>query len=130
MVCFYGIRTIVGYIIPNPSLYLLTVIFQTIQFSISSVLMPNSFIWFINMTLMAMKGYFAFSNITGASPSDYLVSYLGLSSGVLPLCRDEVGVFCSLSRPGQSNSAHSLVESYPLPRCIWCILQPQQTGPP
>ena len=34
------------------------------------------------------------SSITGASPSDCLVSYPGHSLGrVLPQCRDEVGVF-------------------------------------
>ena len=34
---FYGISTIVGYLMPNPFLYLLAVPFQTVQFSISIV---------------------------------------------------------------------------------------------
>ena len=37
LVYFYGISTIVGYLMPNPFLYILTVLFQTIQFSISTV---------------------------------------------------------------------------------------------
>ena len=38
-------------------------------------------------------------SITGVSPSDCLMSYPGHSlDGVLPFCRDAVGVFCSLSR--------------------------------
>ena len=42
------------------------------------------------------------SAITGTSVSDYLVSYPGHSLvGVLPLCRDAVGVFCSPSRLGK-----------------------------
>ena len=39
------------------------------------------------------------SCITGASPSDCLVSYPGRSFGWgLPLCRDAVGVFCIPSK--------------------------------
>ena len=33
---FYGISTIVGYLMPNPFLYKLRVLFQTIQFRIST----------------------------------------------------------------------------------------------
>ena len=33
---FYGISTFVGYLMPNPFLYKLSVPFQTIQFSIST----------------------------------------------------------------------------------------------
>ena len=41
------------------------------------------------------------SSIAGTSPSDCLVSYLGHSlGGVLPLCREAVGVFYSPSRLG------------------------------
>ena len=35
-VWFYGKSTFVGYLMPNPFLYILTVLFQTIQFSMSS----------------------------------------------------------------------------------------------
>ena len=34
---FYGISNIVDYLMPNPFLYIETVLFQTIQFSITSV---------------------------------------------------------------------------------------------
>ena len=45
------------------------------------------------------------SSITGTSPLDCLVSYLGHSLGkVLPLCRDAVGVFYSPSRLGKENA--------------------------
>ena len=47
------------------------------------------------------------SIITGASPSDCLVSYPGYSLGVgvvLPLCRDAVDVFCSLSQLGHQDT--------------------------
>ena len=37
VVWFYGISTIVGYLMPNPFLYIYTIIFQTIQFIISIV---------------------------------------------------------------------------------------------
>ena len=36
LVWFCGISTIVGYLMPNPLLYIKTVLFQTIQFSIST----------------------------------------------------------------------------------------------
>ena len=43
------------------------------------------------------------SSIAGTSPSDCLVSYPGhsLRGGVLPLCREAVGVFYSPSRLGK-----------------------------
>ena len=45
------------------------------------------------------------SSITGTSPSDCLVSYLGHSLGAgLPLCRDAVCVFYSPSRLGKEYS--------------------------
>ena len=37
MVWFYGMSTIVGYLMPNPFLYIWTVLFQIIQFSISTL---------------------------------------------------------------------------------------------
>ena len=36
LVCFHGISTIVGYLMSNPFSYIYTVLFQTIQFSIST----------------------------------------------------------------------------------------------
>ena len=51
----------------------------------------------VNLGGMVMK--LQSSNITGASPSDYLVSYARHSlGGVLPNCRDAVGEFYSPSR--------------------------------
>ena len=45
---FHGISTIIGYSMPNPFLYIETVVFQTIQFSISA---QFSSIWTIDRTL-------------------------------------------------------------------------------
>ena len=42
------------------------------------------------------------SSITGASPSDYLMSYSEHSLGMLLLCRDAVSVFYSQSQLGEA----------------------------
>ena len=42
LVWFYGTSTIIGYLTPNPFLYIKTVLFQTIQFSISTVSMSKT----------------------------------------------------------------------------------------
>ena len=78
--------------------------------------MSNSSIWFIDKTLSGAttldqsgpgsnvnEGVLHFpqgSSITGASPSDYLISYTGLSCcvEVIAFCSDAVGVFCMLIR--------------------------------
>ena len=116
LVWFYGISTIVGYLMPNPFLYIKTVLFQTIQFCIST---QFSFIWPIDRTLSGAttlgqsapgsngnKGLLHIpqsSSITGASSSDCLVSHtrtlIGLA--VIP----------------------------PLQRCSQCILQLMLTVP-
>ena len=91
---FYCISTIVGYSLPNLFLYIQTVLFQTIQFSIST---KFSFIWPLDRTLSGVttpcqngpesngnKGVLCIpqnSNITGVSLSDCLVPYLGHSLG-------------------------------------------------
>ena len=98
MVWFYGISTIVCYLMPNPFLHIQ---FQTIPFSISP--------WFSFIDVApespttrsqsgpesnSKEGVFHIpqrSSITGASLLDYLVSY-PLVGKVLPLCRDAVGV--------------------------------------
>ena len=36
LVWFYGISTIVGYLMPNPFLYMYAVLFQIIQFNLST----------------------------------------------------------------------------------------------
>ena len=90
------------------------VLFQTIQFSIST---QFSSIWPIDRTpsdatTVGQSGPRSDGNevlcipesssITGTSPSDCLVSYIRTlvvcGGGVLPLCREAVGVFYSPSR--------------------------------
>ena len=88
LVWFYGISTIVGYLMPNSFLYIKTSLFQTIQFSINT---QFSSIWPINRTLLAAttpgqsepgndgnEGVLHIpqsSSITGASPLDCFGSY-------------------------------------------------------
>ena len=87
---FYGISTIVGYLMPNSFLFVYTVLFQTIQFSIST---QFSSIWSIDRTLSGATTLGQIgpgsngndgalripqsSSITETSPSYCLVSYLG-----------------------------------------------------
>ena len=64
-----------------------------------------SCIFYIYSSLRSFESEFFISqssSITGASPSYYLVSYVRhtLAGGVLPLCRDAVGVLYSPSRLG------------------------------
>ena len=92
-----------------------TVLFQTIQLSINKQFRS---IWPIHRTISGATtpsqggsgsdgneealSIPQISSITGASPSDYLVSYPGtLFWGVLPLSGDVVSVFCSPSRLSQ-----------------------------
>ena len=98
-----------------------TVLFQVIQFSIS---MQFSSIWPIDRTLSdaTTPGQYGpgsignervfripqSSSFTGASPPDCLVSYQAHSSeGVLPLCRESIGVFYSPRRLGKTASMKS-----------------------
>ena len=91
-----------------------TLLFQTIQFSISKKFIS---VWPIDRTLSCAitpkqsglgsdgnKGVLCIpqsSSITGTSPLDCLVSYTGHSfRGVLPLCREAVGVFYNRNRLG------------------------------
>ena len=94
LVRFYGISTIVGYLMLNPFSYIQAILFQTIQFSIST---HFSSIWSIDRTLSGAttpgqsgpgsnknEGVLHIpqsSSITRASPSDCLVSYPGHSLG-------------------------------------------------
>ena len=89
---FYGISTIIVYLMPNPFLYNKTVLFQTIQFSISILF---STIWPIDSIQSGAttagesehwwdgnKGVLCIlqsSSITVSSPSDYFVSHPGLN---------------------------------------------------
>ena len=90
LVWFYGISTIVGYLIQSPFLNIQRVLLQTIQFSISTLF---SSIWPVDRTLsgattLGQSGpgsngnkvvlcIHLSSSFTGASPSDCLVSYPG-----------------------------------------------------
>ena len=98
------------------SLNVKTVLFQAIRFSISTLFIS---IWLINKTLSGAttsrqsepgsdgnKGELCIpqtSGITGASPSDCLLSYPEHSwcGELLPLCREAVGLFYSPSRVGK-----------------------------
>ena len=109
LVWFYGISTIVGYLMLNPFLYIQTVLFQTIQFCTSTKF--NS-IWSTYRTLSGAitlgqrgpgrngnEGVLCIpqsSSITRVSFSDCFMSYPGYSlGGVLFLCIDSVGIFYS-----------------------------------
>ena len=85
-----------------------TILFQTVQLSISHLFAhsSNCSIWPIDRILSGKSGPGSDGNervlcipqsssITGASPSDCFVSYLGhvTRRGFLPLCRDAVDVF-------------------------------------
>ena len=70
------------------------------------------------------------SSITGAKPSDYLMSYPGhllAVGGVLPICRFVVGVFYSPKQLGHFFGGGGWLS--PLQTYTWCILQPQPAGP-
>ena len=113
LVWFNGISTTVDYLMPSPFLYIQTVLFPTILFSIST---QFSSFWPIDKILSGVtilgqsgpgsdgnKGALCIpqsSSIIGAWPSDCLVSYPG----------------------------HSLGGFTPLQRWSWCILQPQPIG--
>ena len=87
---FYGTSTIIDYLMPNPFLCIQTVLFQTIQFTIST---QFRYIWPIDKALSSAttpgqsvpgsvdnEGVLRIhqrSSITRASPADCLVSYPG-----------------------------------------------------
>ena len=94
LVWFYCISTIVGYLMPNPFLYISTVLFQTSQFSIST---KFSFIGPINRILSGANTpgqsgpgndgnnrvlhiSKSFSITEAASPSDWSYLYAGMLS--------------------------------------------------
>ena len=119
-----------------------TVLFQIIQLSISTLF---SSIWPIDRvrsdaTTLGQsgpgsdgnEGVFRFpknSSITGTSPSDCLVSYQDIywGGGILPLCRDAVGVFYSPSWLGKPSTDNAWIH-FPNPTNDWFgILQSQPT---
>ena len=58
MVWFYGISTTIGYLMPNPFLYLLTVLFQTIQLSISKHFKCQKYFYFKLFSLVNKVKWF------------------------------------------------------------------------
>ena len=100
-----------GLIVKNHFYFKLFSLPQTINFRISMLLVlfnpqigPYQVLPLrarVDLGAMAMKGYSAFPKapaLLEPSPSDCLVSYPGHSlGGVLPLCREAVGVFYSSS---------------------------------
>ena len=107
LVWFSGISTIVGYLMPNPFLYVLTVLFQTIQFSKSTQL---SSIGPIDRTLSGAtsagrsgpgsdgdKGVLASPKATALLEPNpirlFNVISRTLVGGILPLSRNAVGIF-------------------------------------
>ena len=106
------------------------------------IFFSNKSIWPIDRTLsgattpgqrgpgsMAMKEYSALPKAQLLlKPHHQIVDcHRTLVGGVLPLCRDAVGVFCSLSRLGQHDTCWGSLT--PLQRCSRCILQSQPIGP-
>ena len=92
LVWFYSISTFVGYFIPNPFLSPETVLFQAIQFSISTLFSSISFIdkTLSDVTTSGQSGPGGDGNkgvlhitqspsITGISPSNCFLSYTGHS---------------------------------------------------
>ena len=87
---FNGIPTIVGYLMPNPFLYISTVLFQTIQFSVTTLfssinpkIVPYQVLALrarVDLGAIALKRYSAFPNAP-ALRSDCLVSYPGHQLG-------------------------------------------------
>ena len=114
-----------------------TVLFQAIKFSISMLF--NS-IWPIDMALLgattlgqsgpASDGDEEVlhipqsANITGTPPSDCLVLYPGYSlrGGVLPLCREAVGVFYSPSQLGNQTIWCGILPGYSSNGLVWYYL--------
>ena len=58
---FYGISNVESYLMPNPFLYKLTVLFQTIQFSISTQFVKN----------ISISSYSLYSNGSNSTNSVY-----------------------------------------------------------
>ena len=101
---------------PNPSLFIQTVLFQIIQFDINT---QFSSIWPIDRTLSGAtipsqcgpgsddnEGVLhipQISSITGTTPSEFRVISRTLVDGVLHLCREAVGVFYSPRRLGKND---------------------------
>ena len=63
LIWFYGTSTIVGYLMPNLFLYIITVLFQTIQFSINIIFIYTQFYFkqfFLHKYLIQMLKQFYF----------------------------------------------------------------------
>ena len=119
MVWFYDISTIVGYLIPNPFLYIKTVLFQTIQFSSSMQFKWQKQIYFKLFSLVnKVKCFQVFLCITNISIKHQSFIYMQLNvqtvlfqtiqfsistqfSSIWPINRTLSGATtCGLSGPG------------------------------
>ena len=137
LVWFYGLSTIVGYLIPNSFLYIQAVPFQTIQFSISTVFVYTQ----LNVkTILFQTVQFSISTqfssiwptdktLFGATTSS--LSGPGIDGNKRVLCIPQSSIITGASTSDclVSYSGHSLGRLTPLQRCSLCILQPQLTGP-
>ena len=63
-------------------------------------------------------------SVYSATPTDWTTKHSLV--GILPLCRNAVGVFYNPSRLGHRIPVGGDLNT--LQRCSWCILQPQPTG--
>ena len=95
---FYCISTIVGYVIPNPFLYIQTVLFQTIHFSVSTLF---SSIWATDRTL---------SSALTPSQSGRGID---VNEGVLCILQNSMITEASQLYRLVSYPRHSMGESYP-----------------
>ena len=94
-----------------------TIPFQPIQFSISVQFKYQSYVWSIDRNL---SGTATLNQSGSGSDGNERVLLIPKSSS---FTRDSPSD-CFVSYPGYTSE-----ESYPVRICIWCILQPQLTGP-
>ena len=122
MVWFYGISTIVCYLMPNPFLYIYTVLFQTIQFNISTQFKWQKELYFKQFSSRLFISIWSIDSILSGAPTS--------GQGVIAI--KEHSAFPKApalsSKFLVSYTGHSLGESFPLHRCSRCILKPQPTG--
>ena len=105
LLSFYGISTIVGYLMPNLFLYIHTVLFQTIQFNTNTLFRS---IWPMDRTPsgatnLGQSGPKSNGNEGARLEPHHQNVLCNIKDtcwvGVLLLCIESVGVFCSPSCP-------------------------------
>ena len=102
LIRFYGTSIILGNLIPNSFFFIWTVLFQTIQFSISTQFCS---IWPIDRIISGATT--PGQNGPGSDGNEGVHSF----GRVLPLCRDGVGVFHSPSKLGHTKLAQIKLNS-------------------